>query len=107
MFKNFKSIYFILIAIFFLTSCATIKEGFTSQKKNSTDEFLVEKKSPLVMPPEFNKLPLPDTIQNQTKNLNENKIKNIIKKTEVSTNDDLNNRNTSFEKSILEKIKNN
>ena len=107
MFKDLKTIYFTLIVIFFLSSCGTIKEGFTSQKKNSTDEFLVEKKSPLVMPPEFNKLPLPDAIQNQTKNLNENKIKNIIKKTEVSTNDDLNNQNTSFEKSILEKIKNN
>ena len=107
MLKHLKTIYFILISIFFLTSCATIKEGFTSQKKNSTDEFLVEKKSPLVMPPEFNKLPLPDTMQNETKSLNENKIKNIIKKTEVSKDDDLIDQNTSFENSILEKIKNN
>ncbi len=107
MLKNFKTKYLILISILFLTSCATIKEGFTSQKKNSTDEFLVEKKSPLVMPPEFNKLPLPDPIQNETKILNENKIKNIIKKTEVSKDDDLINQNTSFENSILEKIKNN
>ena len=96
-----------LISIFFLTSCATIKEGFTSQKKNSTDEFLVEKKSPLVMPPEFNKLPFPNSIQNQTRSSDENKIKNIIKKTEVSINDNSINQNTSFEKSILEKIKNN
>ena len=36
-----------------LNSCGTMKEGFTSQKKKSTDEFLVKKKSPLVMPPEF------------------------------------------------------
>ena len=59
------------------------------------------------MPPEFNKLPLPDSIQNETKSLNENKIKNIIKKTEVSKDDELINQNTSFENSILEKIKNN
>ena len=49
----------LLFAIVFFTfqSCQTVKEGFTSQKKKSTDEFLVEKKSPLVMPPEFNELP--------------------------------------------------
>ena len=42
-----------------LYSCGTIKEGFTNQKKNSTDEFLVEKKSPLIMPPSYGELPVP------------------------------------------------
>ena len=45
-----------------------LKEGFKNQKKNSSDEFLVEKKSPLVMPPEFNELP-------DSKNQNEQEIK--------------------------------
>ena len=107
MMKNFKVVYFILALSFFLYSCGTIKEGFTSQKKNSTDEFLVEKKSPLVMPPEFNKLPLPNSVQNQPENMEENKIKSIIKKTEVSSTDKSINQNKSFENSILEKIKNN
>ena len=49
----------IIISILALNSCGTIREGFSSQKKNSIDEFLVEKKSPLVMPPDFNELPLP------------------------------------------------
>ena len=31
-----------------------LKEGFSNQKKNKSDEFLVEKKSPLVMPPDYN-----------------------------------------------------
>ena len=39
----------IIISILALNSCGTIKEGFSSQKKNSIDEFLVEKKSPLVI----------------------------------------------------------
>jgi hypothetical protein len=34
-----------------------MKSAFENQKKNNTDEFLVEKKSPLVMPPDFNELP--------------------------------------------------
>ena len=35
-----------LIIFFFiaLQSCGTVKDGFSSQKKNSSDEFLVEKK---------------------------------------------------------------
>ena len=99
--------FILLNIILFLSSCGTIKEGFTSQKKKSTDEFLVEKKSPLVMPPEFNKLPLPNSVQNQPENMEENKIKDIIKKTEVSSTNKSINQNKSFENSILEKIKNN
>ena len=40
-----------------------MKKGFESQRKNSTDEFLVEKKSPLVMPPDFDELPIPKEIE--------------------------------------------
>ena len=54
-----------LIILFCLTSalysCGTIKEGFTNQKKKSSDEFLVEKKSPLIMPPDYDELPIPKT----------------------------------------------
>ena len=102
-----KKFFICFLFLILLTSCESAREGFTLKKKDNSDEFLVEKKSPLVMPPEFNKLPLPDSMQNETKSLNENKIKNIIKKTEVSKDDDLIDQNTSFENSILEKIKNN
>jgi len=44
--KKFKIYTLILLSFIFLQSCGTIKEGFSSQKKNSSDEFLVEKKSP-------------------------------------------------------------
>ena len=57
--KQFK--FYILIAIALLfSSCSSLKEGFTNQKKNNSDEFLVEKKSPLVMPPDYNELPIPN-----------------------------------------------
>ena len=105
MLKNFKTIYLILISIFFLTSCATIKEGFTSQKKNSTDEFLVEKKSPLVMPPDYNDLPEPGDNQAET-NLEENKIKKLLTNNDIETNK-VENNSQNFEESFLKKIKNN
>ena len=60
----------LILSIFIITlsSCGSIKEGFVSQKKNSTDEFLVKKKSPLVMPPEFDELPIPGTDNQKQKN---------------------------------------
>ena len=58
----------IITFILALNSCGTISEGFSSQKKNSVDEFLVEKKSPLVMPPDFNELPLPQQTNQVTEN---------------------------------------
>ena len=74
--KYFKILIFFQL-ILFLYSCSTIKEGFINQKKSSSDEFLVEKKSPLVMPPDYNDLPVPD--QNKEKaETNENKIKENI-----------------------------
>ena len=63
--KKFKFIILMLILTLTFQNCSTIKEGFGSQKKNSTDEFLVEKKSPLVMPPEFNELPAPKILNTE------------------------------------------
>ena len=40
-----KRITIILIGLFFLVSCAGVREGFTLKKKSSVDEFLVEKKA--------------------------------------------------------------
>ena len=96
---------FILISSFLIFySCGTIKEGFTNQKKNSSDEFLVEKKSPLIIPPDFEKLPVPKDKENENE-IKNNQIKKFLSKDQ--------NQNTksktskSFEENILEKIKNN
>ena len=104
------SIYKILILfniMLFLMSCGTVKEGFTNQKKKSTDEFLVEKKSPLVMPPDFEELPIPRE-QEEKLDTKENEFKILISKENVENkSDDNKNVNKSFEESLLEKIKNN
>ena len=103
--KKISSILFLAVVFFTFQSCQTVKEGFTSQKKKSTDEFLVEKKSPLVMPPEFNELPVPKTSDNIAENETENNIKKLISNNnspEVSQPQDKN-----FENLIIEKIKQN
>lgn len=90
-----------LICLFiFLNSCGTIKDGF-SDKKNNSDEFLVEKKSPLVMPPDYNELPQPTEKVKQTKRQRPD-IKKIITGSEnkkVQTGS-----NSSIEELILKEI---
>ena len=92
-----------------MPSCQTLKKGFQSQKKNSTDEFLVEKKSPLVMPPEFSKLPKPEVTDNETQEFQNDDIKKLITNNDNldSTNSDSTKNNKNFENSILEKIRKN
>tara|TARA_B100002019_G_scaffold148853_1_gene128128 strand:+ start:48 stop:374 length:327 start_codon:yes stop_codon:yes gene_type:complete len=107
--KKIKSI--ILISTLFITlqSCGTLKEGFKSQKKNSTDEFLVEKKSPLVMPPEFNELPIPKTFVNEDGSSKEDSSSNLEKLISNNDSETYNSleQNENFEKSIINQIKKN
>ena len=56
---KYIKIYFLIQIIFLFTSCSTLKDGFKNQKKGNSDEFLVEKKSPLIMPPDYGELPIP------------------------------------------------
>ena len=98
----------LLILLFFLNACATVKEGFTNQKKGSSEEFLVEKKSPLVMPPDYEELPTPNSNENDEDQDNEKVKKLIVNSKNQSTEaSELKNSNKSFQKSIIDKIKSN
>ena len=100
----FRIIYFLILYTFivlFFNSCSTVKDAFDPQRKNSSEEFLVEKKSPLSMPPNFNELPVPQDTNNKVK---KDDIKDLIlageNDTDISTDTDL-------EQSILDQINNN
>ena len=105
--KKINVMLFLTIVFFTFQSCQTIKEGFTSQKKKSTDEFLVEKKSPLVMPPDFNELPLPKISESIEEEENEsgNNIEKLISNNNSPESSGVQDKN--FENSIIEKIKQN
>ena len=96
----------LILAFFLLQNCSTIKEGFTSQKKNSVDEFLVEKKSPLVMPPDFEELPVPG-VETVTEDKDQSEIKSLLSSDNKKPNNKTNTTQipTTLEGSILEKIK--
>lgn len=98
----------LLILLFFLNACSTVKEGFTNQKKGSSEEFLVEKKSPLVMPPDYEELPTPNSNENDEDQDNEKVKKLLVNSKNQSTEaSELKNSNKSFQKSIIDKIKSN
>ena len=96
-----------LLFTFVLTSCQSVKDGLSGRKSENSDEFLVQKKNPLVMPPDFEKLPQPadkDTISKSLQLEEETDIQKILK---IDT--DIKKISTdkfeSAEKFVLEKIK--
>ena len=102
----------IIIIIFFLiTACAgsleNIKKGLGGQKRTSTDEFLVKKKDPLVMPPKWKDLPTPGQNMKLDDDVEEvtdiEKLIQLGKDQRSSTN--LEQGSGSLEESILKKIK--
>ena len=62
-----KNIILILVVFFICltSSCTSIKKTLSGANTKNTDEFLVKKKDPLVLPPEFNDLPKPQKQKNE------------------------------------------
>ena len=102
-----KKILSLFALIFLLNSCQSLEKGL-GFRKDIPDEFLVEKRNPLIMPPNYDLVP-PDSVnQNDKKDENDNLKKIINKNTEKNTKENEINKGTdsrSLEKSILEKIK--
>ena len=99
MFKN-KIVFFIMLS-FLITSCESVREGLTGSKNKSTDEFLVQKKDPLILPPDFENLPNPsernDAVEEMTNF--EKKLKN------QTTSESSSATGNSAEEPILNQIK--
>ena len=98
----------LLLLLLFLYSCGSVGEALQGKKRSDQgDEFLIDKKNPLSMPPDFDKLPKPGEANvKSTKDIenDQSNIKNLLKNTgdeNVSNSD----QSTSIESSILKKIK--
>ena len=101
-----KKIIVIFITLFFLAACQSTKDAFTLKKKSSTDEFLVEKKNPLFLPPGYGKLPIPQDgqiIDDEVEDGNLNVFVNNEENNSSSTFEK-NSKPSSIEESILQKI---
>jgi len=101
-----KKFFFLLILFSFLTGCQSTKDALTLKKKNTSDEFLVEKKSPLVLPPSYGELPVPSDNNDKISKEKENEIQLTLNKEKLKINETIeNSKPSSLEKSIIEKIK--
>ena len=96
------NIFIILITSSLVFSCGGLK---LKKKANSGEEFLIEKKDPLILPPDFSKLPKPNE---QPEMVDEEvDIKSVFDGDQSSSEKD-NNQNSSksnIKKSISEKLK--
>ncbi len=99
----FKKITYIILLFVFLNSCGdtfdSVKRGLTGAKKGSADEFLVKKKDPLILPPDYENLPNPD---DRDLDLEEESIFQDTLETEGEEEGSANR--SSAETSILKKI---
>ena len=99
--KNFLYLSTILLILSSCGSLSDVSKVLRNEKAKTTDEFLVKKREPLTLPPDYKELPEPGTIKQNKKQENDN-IKKIFKiEKEKSTN---NKSTKSVEKSILDKI---
>lgn len=98
-----KKINLILAITFLFHSCGGFKEAgkvLRNEKVKTTDEFLVKKKDPLILPPDFDKIPTPGSISNVENKRSD--FKEIIKKNKSK---EINSKNSSsIEDKILKKI---
>jgi len=105
MIKKFKSFIISLLFLLILNSCSAMK-GVSKTENN--DEFLVQKKSPLLMPPDFDELPNPKLEVDSEGFKKNNEIKELI--TSSNQNQESSNKektSENFEKLFLKKIKKN
>ena len=99
-----NKIIFLTALTFLIMSCETmksVKRGLTGEKITSTDEFLVKKKDPLILPPDFENLPTPserDTAQEEF-----SKFEKTLKKD--SSIKGVSSSESSAEQSILRQIR--
>ena len=100
-----KKINLTLIFLLLLTSCGGLKDAgkvLRNEKITNTDEFLVKKRDPLILPPEYNTLPEPNSVKKSKQN-ESNKINKILKLPDEQT--PTTKGSSSVEESIMKNIR--
>ena len=100
----------LLIFLVFLNACQSVKDGLGGRKQENSDEFLVEKKHPLELPPDYGELPTPKTDKDENKISEkiDEEIEKLFKNVEESeSTTSTSDTNRSAEDFVLKHIKNN
>ena len=102
--RNISKFFLVSIIFIFLNGCGgswgEFKETMSGQKVTNSDEFLIKKKDPLVLPPEYEKLPLQKTDKQKS---NVNTIETVLKSNKTKNSDS--KVSTDLENLILEELR--
>ena len=104
--KKIKKILISLIMISFVYSCNSLSDAgkvLRNEKITNQDEFLVKKKEPLSLPPDYDTLPKPGS-SNTSKNIDSNKIEKMLKTKDEEASSS--SSSSSLEDSVLKQIRN-
>ena len=102
--KTLIFIFYYCILAMILNSCSSLDDAgkvLRNEKMTGVDEFLIKKKNPLTLPPDYEKIPMPGAVKSKAEK-NEEDIKKILKKKQSET---VYEKSTSTEKSIINQIK--
>ena len=113
--KIYNNILLIFLVGIMSYGCQSVSDGLSLKKKENSQQFLIEKKQPLVMPPDFEKLPEPGSLSvgENKKNDNEDNteidLQKIIEssKSNKQNSSDINILSSEIEKKINEKLNKN
>ena len=107
--NKYIKLIFIFVITLSLTSCGGTTDFLTTAKKPGGDEFLVEKKHPLTMPPNFADIPVPMSEEqeeiSEQEETSEAEIADMLKELEGESNQSSEEISGNLENSILKKIK--
>ena len=102
--RNISKFFLVFIIFIFLNGCGNswreFKETMSGQKVTNSDEFLIKKKDPLVLPPEYDKLPLPKTGKQKS---DKSSIETVLKSNKTKNSDS--KVSADLEKMILEELR--
>ena len=102
---------FLLIFLFLVSGCQDVKEGFSGKNIGQGEEFLVIKKNPLVVPPDFEKMPIPKNEIEKSNSINvknnqDSDFKKLLKTPDQNVDVSESGENSgNLEKKIIDKIK--
>ena len=105
---NFKKTILFISIVFLLNACQALRDGLEGNKKSkSAEEFLIKKKNPLVLPPDFTKLPKPINSDEVKKENNEFNLQKLLQKNSKQEKKTTYKPSGNLESSIIKKINNN
>ena len=102
-----NKLFFLFFILILLNSCQTVQDGLAGKKNRNSDEFLIEKKNPLEIPPGFGALPEPNKKKDESNKAKiiEEDIEKLLKNNDFTKSSQ--SKDKSAEDFVLKQIKKN